>query len=454
MKRRGKPSLEELSAAIEAIHEAGLDSFGWPAVLQRIHDLFRSTSVAVWVQGSAGDFQDVHALQQADEITRDYAEHYGRLDKLRPAVMRAPVGTILTNEMVISQAEFARTEFYADFAVPHDLLSCMQARVFDGPNYSGYVGIGRTNRAGTFEREDIRLLRLLLPHFGGAQRTRQHLASVAIDRNSALVALDSLNQGVLIVDAQVRVLHANSAAEALLRMQDGLTTTQGRLCAMRSADDAALRRALGGAAGNGGGTLAVIRPSGRAPFAVTVQPVTAGCFFSSDLRLFAQRPAALIFVIDPDHDGGGAATTRTLRALYGLTGAEVAVAAAIAHGQGVTEAAAALGVASSTVRWHLQRVFEKTGTARQADLTRLVERLGTLRKAKTTGYDEPWQRASQHRRARLLPVCKDPSHSGSAPQIDFGGTGPSSELAAGMEAREVAHGEAVRRRDRDCQRVP
>ncbi len=37
-----------------------------------------------------------------------------------------------------------------------------------------------------------------------------------------------------------------------------------------------------------------------------------------------------------------------------------------------------LGVAASTLRWHLQRVFEKTGTARQAELARLVERLGTL----------------------------------------------------------------------------
>ncbi len=378
MTRRGTPSLEDLSAAIEAIHEAGLDSSGWLAVLQRIRDLFRSSSVAVWMQGSADDFQDVHALQQADEITRDYAGHYGRLDKLRPAVMRAPVGTILTNEMVISQAEFVRTEFYADFAVPHDLLSCMQARVFDGPGYSGYVGIGRTNRVGAFEREDIRLLRLLLPHLCGAQRTRQHLAFAAIERKSVLAALDGLKQGVLIVDAQARVLHANSAAEALLLMEDGLTTAQGRLCAMRPAADAALRRALGGAAGNGGGTLAVVRPSGRAPFAVTVQPVTAGRFFASDLRRVAQVPAALVFVVDPDHDGGGAVTARTLRALYGLTGAEAAVAEAIAQGQGVTEAAAALGVTPATLRWHLQHVFEKTGTARQAELTRLVERLGVL----------------------------------------------------------------------------
>ena len=221
MGRKGTPSLEELSAVIATIHDAGLDSAAWPSLLQEIAGLFRSSSVSVWMQGTAGDFRDMHAHQRDGEITRDYA----------------------------------------DFAAPRDLLSCMQARVFDGPGYSGYVGIGRANQVGSFEREDIRLLRLLLPHLRGAQRTRQHLAFAASEQESALAALDGLSQGVLIVDTQARVLHANPAAEALLRTRDGLTSVQSRLRAMRSADDAALRRALGEAAGNGGSTLAIARPS-------------------------------------------------------------------------------------------------------------------------------------------------------------------------------------------------
>ncbi len=63
----------------------------------------------------------------------------------------------------------------------------------------------------------------------------------------------------MIVEAQARVLHANPAAEAMLRMRDGLASIGGRLCAMRPADDAALRRALGEAAGNGGSTRAIAR---------------------------------------------------------------------------------------------------------------------------------------------------------------------------------------------------
>jgi FixJ family two-component response regulator len=39
---------------------------------------------------------------------------------------------------------------------------------------------------------------------------------------------------------------------------------------------------------------------------------------------------------------------------------------------GVAQVASALGISDSTVKTHLQRVFEKTGTNRQTDLVTLV----------------------------------------------------------------------------------
>ena len=39
---------------------------------------------------------------------------------------------------------------------------------------------------------------------------------------------------------------------------------------------------------------------------------------------------------------------------------------------GVPEVASVLGVSATTVRTHLQHIFAKTGTTRQADLVKLV----------------------------------------------------------------------------------
>ena len=370
---------ENLSTVIEKIHEAALDLSAWPDVLQGIGDLFQSSSVHVWVQDSIGNIQSMQGLQQAEEITREYSEYYWRLDLLRRAVMREPVGTPLVAEMVITREAFLKTEFYADFAQPHDLVDCMHTRLFDGAGCSGYLSIGRMDKIGAFEPEEIRVARLLIPHLRGAQRTREQLAFANLERASVLATLDALNQGVLIIDAEMRVRHANATARLLLCMADGLTTTaQGQLRAMHLDDEARLRRALGRAGGNGGSTLAIARPSGRTPFAVTVQPIAATSITISDLRCIGQRPTAIVFVVAADCDGVATAVASTLRVVYGLTTAEAAVAETLAQGKGTKDAANALGVAPSTVRWHLQRVFEKTGTTRQAELARLVERLGAV----------------------------------------------------------------------------
>ena len=57
---------------------------------------------------------------------------------------------------------------------------------------------------------------------------------------------------------------------------------------------------------------------------------------------------------------------------FKLTPAELRVSLAIVNIGGVPEVAAALGVADTTVKTHLGRLFEKTGTGRQADLVKLV----------------------------------------------------------------------------------
>jgi DNA-binding CsgD family transcriptional regulator len=58
--------------------------------------------------------------------------------------------------------------------------------------------------------------------------------------------------------------------------------------------------------------------------------------------------------------------------LYGLTEAEARTALAVTEAQGLRDLAERLGVRLSTVRTHLQHVFEKTGTHRQAELVRLL----------------------------------------------------------------------------------
>jgi DNA-binding CsgD family transcriptional regulator len=57
---------------------------------------------------------------------------------------------------------------------------------------------------------------------------------------------------------------------------------------------------------------------------------------------------------------------------FELTPTELRVMLAIVEVGGVPETAAALGIAETTVKTHLHRVFSKTGASRQADIVKLA----------------------------------------------------------------------------------
>ena len=308
-------------------------------------------------------------------------KYYERLDLLRHSVMRGPVDTVLTNEMVISRSEFVRTEFCADFAERYDMYDCMQARLFDGAEHSGYLLVTRHKRFGAFEHENVRLLRLLMPHLRRAMETELRLATLGVQRDCALEALGRLRHGVLIVDADARVTFVNDAADAILRTGDGLGTEPAnrRLRASAPGQTATLHRLVAQATGRdkgsprdagGNGALRLDRATG-VPLLLTIAPLGAETAWNG-----STRPAAIILIAMPED--AVATAPGHLRTLFSLTPTESAVAVRIAQGQGVAAAAESLRVSPSTLRWHLQRVFEKTGTTRQAELARLVERVGTV----------------------------------------------------------------------------
>jgi DNA-binding CsgD family transcriptional regulator len=58
--------------------------------------------------------------------------------------------------------------------------------------------------------------------------------------------------------------------------------------------------------------------------------------------------------------------------LFGLTSAEARLAALLADGMSLAEAAAALAISEGSARTYSKRIFAKTGVSRQAELVRLV----------------------------------------------------------------------------------
>lgn len=77
-------------------------------------------------------------------------------------------------------------------------------------------------------------------------------------------------------------------------------------------------------------------------------------------------------VFDRMAPGGQAPDISGFAAEHGLTPAETRLVESIAGGASVAEHAERQGISTNTARVHMQRVLEKTGARRQAELVRMI----------------------------------------------------------------------------------
>jgi DNA-binding CsgD family transcriptional regulator len=111
--------------------------------------------------------------------------------------------------------------------------------------------------------------------------------------------------------------------------------------------------------------MIVSRRSGRRGFQILVTPLALPAARSGH-----PSAAAALFVSDPERSVGG--IDEVLRGYYGLTPAEVRLAALLMDGRSLEEAAEHLELSRHTVRSQVKRIFSKTETRRQSELVRLL----------------------------------------------------------------------------------
>jgi DNA-binding CsgD family transcriptional regulator len=165
---------------------------------------------------------------------------------------------------------------------------------------------------------------------------------------------------VLLLDRDRRIGMASPSAHMLLDDGAVLVSIAGSLSA-KDADDtrelgAAFREVLGGR-----DSLRTIR-LGRGEHEVELQLVA--------LRGDG-RPIQIIATIRALADDRRVKLAGVAER-FGLTPAETRLLKILCGGGSLVEASAALGVARTTARTHLQRIFDKSGAHRQADLVRMV----------------------------------------------------------------------------------
>jgi DNA-binding CsgD family transcriptional regulator len=223
------------------------------------------------------------------------------------------------------------------------------------------------------KRTELTIMLKVIPHAAAPSSSGRDLSMRDDDELNGEIdaladVLDSLSIGVLVIDGGGYVIHANAQAQSILAAGDALRTECGRLATTDHAltkilRDAMLASAFGDATTGITDTLPLTSADG-ARYLVHVLPLRA-CG-----RPAAGSARAAILVVRATFEPPSC--PRVISRAYDLTPTELRVLLAIVAVGGVPEVAAALGVAQSTVKTHLGRLFEKTGTSRQVDLVKLV----------------------------------------------------------------------------------
>jgi len=178
--------------------------------------------------------------------------------------------------------------------------------------------------------------------------------------------LDRLDRGVILMDAQGKIVDANSHALQVIRSCSGFAVRSGRFGFTDPALEGRMQLALKGyKPGLRGGRAILatrVRCRGSDPYRIVVRAVPPDAD-ERDVSFFA-------VVYAPNRLR--AISVDVLREVYGLTPAQASVARSLFAGRSVEETAGALDLSLNTVRTHLKQIFTKCEVNSQAELMHLL----------------------------------------------------------------------------------
>ncbi|MBA2402940.1 MAG: hypothetical protein H0V72_30445 [Bradyrhizobium sp.] len=117
---------DDLLVVIEKIYEAATDTSRWPVVLQIIADAFGAEDASLSAVSPVA-VPWLVAPRTDPSFLQSYGQHYHPLNLFWDRMTRVPVGTAVTDRMVLRQETLRASQFYNEWSRPQNYLSVMGA---------------------------------------------------------------------------------------------------------------------------------------------------------------------------------------------------------------------------------------------------------------------------------------------------------------------------------------
>ena len=371
-------SAERLSWLVGLIYDSAIDKARWPIAMEAIRteldfsnstlnlQHFRSGEVVLNVTTNIPE-QYLGIMLAAGP---DVVEQWGGEEVLRAWPMNDPA--VLRQVNPSFDPATSTNGYYLRFAKPQGLVDVLAIGLARDNHAFGSIAFGRHESAGPIGEREITIARLLIPHLQRAATINRLLDTAVAAHATFAAALDQLTVPVVLTAADLSIVHANPAAQQLMVGGDLIRNRHGILGAKTVGVASALAAAVAHAAHDEGsigrkGLGIPVRQTDGSSSALYILPLRAG-------RTSIDNGAvAAVFVAQAETSA--IAPTEIVSALFSLTPAEGRVFERIASGSSVIAAAASIGIAASTVKTHLLRIYDKVGVRRQAELVQVATSL-------------------------------------------------------------------------------
>jgi DNA-binding CsgD family transcriptional regulator/PAS domain-containing protein len=365
---------EAVSALVGDIYDAALDATLWPAVLGKTTAFAGGHAAGLYakdVTSKTGNiYYDDGVIDR--QYVQLYFDKYVRFDPSTTGHFFAEIGKPMATADLMDYDEFLQTRFYKEWAQPQRLVDHLAVVLDKSATSVALFGVFRHERDGVADETMRSRMRLIAPHMRRAVLIGRAIELKTTQTDNLARSLDGLATGMFLVEEDGRIVHANAAGIAMLNAADFLRSNGGRLSAADADTDQALRETFLAASrgdthvGANGIAHAMMSRSGDR-YVAHVLPL------ASDARRRATPSSAAAALFVQKAELGKVAAPEAMAKTYKLTPTELRVLLATAEVNGGTpEMADALGIAETTVKFHLRRLFSKTGVNRQADLVKIV----------------------------------------------------------------------------------
>lgn len=382
MRDMSQASDEGTVGLIGAIYEASIEPAKWPDFLARFASTFRSEQALMWAHDFSDNSADltngpmsIACTVGLDDFYYDgYIRHFCNTNVWLENEHLHQEGQIVNSSELSPDAKLPSTEWFGDWLRPQELFYSFAAVVEKRNRRSFNVTALRAKTHGPYNPREERQLRTLMPHLQTAFAVYRRLHRAEALAQASLGLLDRLPLGIVLLDGQANVLHANARAHALAQ-ESGLIQIGRRfigeeeLHATRHADDlrlqASMRRVVSTGRGlpmDAGQGLRLLGLKQDLHLLISPLPQHSEPFGTQAAgAVFISNPTATLYELDA-----------VLRLCYGLTQAEALLAQALVNGLSVKEYATERGLSVHTVRVQLKAITGKIGVRRQTELVSTI----------------------------------------------------------------------------------